>query len=349
MNPDSNLGALSWRELESFERLLSRQTVHDAQGLGGKLSIPHVCSAVVDGPIDPTVLASSLTRVIANHPLLRACIKGDGKVIEPAGPGLRIGGKEPDPLRWAPIDLPLQDITKALLDVVNVAGGEEALEEAWQSHFQGALDGTRINLSTGPLWKLTAFRGETKTVLVFAFNHGMSDQISTNNIIGELLSGLEDGVVPQPSQTPQPRRVPVSIENGILGDTTPTWNTLRYAIRQAFLGAVGGVLLPDELKKRRQLGQPSLLAKDRETRCEFRFLSEEVMEPLVKLCRQKGLTVTAALAAAMLITVSDFAHEEGDRGTYWYRFLLSLNMKAFFEKSVSLSVLAPWFSLCTSQ
>jgi len=308
--------------------------VHDAEGLGNKLSIPHVCAAIIDSAVDQGILAKSLTKVIAKHPLLRACIKGDGKVVEPVGPGLRIGGKEPHPLRWAPIDLPLSDITSAVLEVVEVEGDDVVFEKAWQSQFQSAVDGTRIHLPTGPLWKLTAFSSESKTALVFTFDHGMSDQISTNNVIGELLSGLNDDDDGPHVAAPLNNRIPISIEEGVLGDSTPTWNTLLYAIREARLGVIGGVLLPHELKRRPSQEQSSLLAKDRVTQCQFRFLDGETTAQLIKLCRQKGLTVTAALAAAMLITVSDLAHDAGDRETYSYRFLLSLNMRAFYQIQV---------------
>lgn len=227
------------------------------------------------------------------------------------------------------MDLALHDICQAAMEVVDVPGDRSELDKAWQSHFQSCLDNTRMDLANGPLWRLTVFRSShSRSILVFAFNHGISDQISANNIIADILSGLQASSRTSTTSQPQRMTFPTSIEEGCTPDPTPTWTTFRYLVRQALLGVVGAVVLPENLKT----NQLSLAAKDRTTICEFRMVSPEATAKLGKLCRERGLTITAALAAAMLITVSDFAHDSGDQGQYWYKFLLSLNMRAFYEK-----------------
>ena len=79
----------SWRRLGSFERLLTRKAAS-----GGRMSIPHICVALVEGPLDASTLFQSLVRVVCRHPLLRACIRGTSRVEDAPVVGVRAGERE---------------------------------------------------------------------------------------------------------------------------------------------------------------------------------------------------------------------------------------------------------------
>lgn len=104
-----------WRRLGSFERLLTRKYLQ-----GERLSIPHVCAAVVDGPLDVPALEAAMAMAVRRHPLLRARIDGDGLVVNPPAAGVRVGAEEPRPFVWRPCELSDQEVVKA---AVQVGGG----------------------------------------------------------------------------------------------------------------------------------------------------------------------------------------------------------------------------------
>jgi hypothetical protein len=114
------------------------------------------------------------------------------------------------------------------------------------------------------------------------------------------------------------------METALLGGKGLGFNTFRYMLRQAAFGALPVTMLPSEYSA--AVGLP---AHARRTICEFRRLRGGRVEGLLKACRRRGVTATAALAAAMLLTASDFAHDSRDEDEHVYRFLLSLNMRAF--------------------
>lgn len=102
-----------WRRLGSFEKLLTRK----CQGTGDRLSIPHVCAAEVSGPCDVEALKRAVGRAVERHPLLRACIGGDGKVEGAPAEGVRAGAVEPNPLVWKPCAFTTDEIVEKVLQV----------------------------------------------------------------------------------------------------------------------------------------------------------------------------------------------------------------------------------------
>lgn len=62
-----------------------------------------------------------------------------------------------------------------------------------------------------------------------------------------------------------------------------------------------------------------------------RTLSADKLSKLRKLCRQSNVTVSMAIAAAVLLATSDVAHDEHDFGFEVYRLLLSVDMRRFAE------------------
>jgi hypothetical protein len=90
-----------------------------------------------------------------------------------------------------------EQVAMSVLEVLGGKGkGKGEDEVSWQAVFQAALDETDLDLRTGPLWRLTAVpEGEgERTALVLAFNHAISDQISTNSLIHELMHSLADEI-----------------------------------------------------------------------------------------------------------------------------------------------------------
>ncbi len=320
--------------------------------------------ALVRGPgLEEAALREALTGLVRRHPLLRARIAGTGRVAGAPAAGVRMGATEVDPLRWAPCALAEAEVVGRALTVEAAAGGDGGVDgSSWYAGpFEAALDATDFDQVEGPLWRLRVLNrrrqggqggaGEAETALLFAFNHAISDQASANTIVHELLSALASSASapsaaasppPPPPVVPPavPQPFPPSIEEAVLAGRGLGLNTLRYAVREGVLGALPCTILPHPSRRPPSMPGASsswgLPAATRTTLCELRRLEPPVLSALAAACRRRGLTVTAALSAAMLHVTSDFAHAPPEAaaaasggGMQLYRLLLSLNMRAF--------------------
>lgn len=381
----------SWRRLGSFETLLARKAAAGPQ----RLSIPHVCAAVVDDGkdlLEPHLVKRALSALVQRHPKLRACIRGTRKIDGAPIKGVRRGGKEVDPLAWWPCAMTDGEVVNNALSYVDVPTGGDAVDVSlqpsgshpppfeWEDdrfffahHFQRALDETDMDTSRGPLWRLKVLRPmgarrEGRIALLFLFNHAISDQTSCNTLIHELLDTVEhihsscldrQPTPGRPAPFVIPQAFPPSIEEAVLGPTRGTLSltTLLYAAREALFGILPTTLFPRfpppsytprptaDPEGPPERPPPFLPAATRRTICEFRNLDSDSLSMLRAACKSRGVTVTAALCAAMLYATSDFAHgqdggggrperghkqQKGREGAYHnYRLLLSLNMRAF--------------------
>lgn len=312
-------GKTVYRELGSFEKLLTRKR----KPPGEALSMPHVCAVEVNGILDVKSLPRALRVIVQSHYLLHSAIK---KVI-PSSPEPG-DGKGSESLAWYPSPLDAMTIVDRALSIEHCKGH---LKEAWTSGFHKALDDTDFDLSIGPLWALKVFtnQDEGSHVLLWVFNHAISDQISAHILIDELLSILSSSTRPAPLLS-RASSFPPSIEGFLLEGRQPKIRTLVYAMREAALGITQPVILPTYLPKNIQPDRRMAYATiKRRTLCEFRSLSEEKLQGLKETCRSRGLTITAALSAAQLFMTSIFAHEPHETGLRSYKFLLSLNLRAF--------------------
>lgn len=333
---------VDWRPLGSFERLLARKA---AQG-PRRLSIPHACVAIVRGPpLEEAALRAALLPLVRRHPLLRARIKGDGRVESPPVAGVRMGAAEPNPLRWAPCALTDEEVVDRVLVVEDVVGVNDGGSGWYAAPFEAALDATDFDQAEGPLWQLRVLRRQSawkkaESALLFAYNHAISDQASANTVVHELLAALSANLSANLSATaspPPPQPFPPSIEQAVVAGRDPGLNTLRYTIREGVLGALPCTTLPHPSRRagysQRSTASSSswgLPAATRKTICELRRLEPPALAALAAACRRRGLTVTAALSAAMLYVTSDSAHAPEEKGqVQLYRLLLSLNMRAF--------------------
>lgn len=159
---------------------------------------------------------------------------------------------------------------------------------------------------------------------------GVDGQVSTNTLIHEVLRDMQHDHRPSSSSSVEPLLFPPSLEEAVLGSGEPSFGlpSLIYLLRQGLFGLLGPTILPHTYDRARPI--PS---GQRRTICEFRTLGRGELEALRRRCKQEGVTVTAALAAAMLLSATDFAHAPHDRSDYVYKFLLSLNMRAFSADS----------------
>eukprot|EP00624_Nannochloropsis_granulata_P005786 evm.model.NODE_41420_length_9420_cov_22.217516.1 len=369
--PDPPPKRQPWRRLGSFETLLARKAAAGPQ----RLSIPHVCVAVVDdaqGLLTPQLLKPALVSLVRRHPKLRACIQGTGKVEGAPVAGVRRGGKEVDPLMWWPCAMTPAEVVEEALSFDDSSSSSSMNDDEqdrsffFSTPFQAALDKTDMDSSRGPLWRLHVLRSQgsrkgTKSTrpgeggqvaLLFIFNHAMSDQASCNTLIHELLSTLgQTSSFSSSSSSIASQPFPPSIEKAILGSTraTVSLTTALYAAREGLFGLLPTTLHPTATTTAAAAATaldvipPSLPAANRRTICVFR--REELLRfsLLKEECKKRGVTVTAALSAAMLYATSDLAHGEEEDGReegvregerHNYRFLLSLNMRAFSRRKL---------------
>ena len=221
-----------------------------------------------------------------------------------------------------------------------------------------------------------------RCALVYAANHAVSDQRSFNLVLSELLAAIgearEGRTVKQPGKLP----LPPSVEGALLGKEQrqaeeiksrleliigafgepwgpslggrrwiPSWkpgrvrlSSIKYALWQ--LSASGAAVLP------RWVPAPSEIAKDearwktqvRTTRNVLRTLSPRVTSALVRACRARGVTASAALCAAAVLGAREVmgsenaadestANVEATEEKQKYKLLLALDMRtlAFCE------------------
>ena len=75
----------------------------------------------------------------------------------------------------------------------------------------------------GPLWWLTLYApsgagaSARSSALVFAANHAVSDQLSFNRVLSEVLSVLAERRAGRPVASPTPLPLPPSVEGALLG------------------------------------------------------------------------------------------------------------------------------------
>eukprot|EP00640_Fibrocapsa_japonica_P000357 CAMPEP_0113937282 /NCGR_PEP_ID=MMETSP1339-20121228/3936_1 /TAXON_ID=94617 /ORGANISM="Fibrocapsa japonica" /LENGTH=551 /DNA_ID=CAMNT_0000939987 /DNA_START=116 /DNA_END=1771 /DNA_ORIENTATION=- /assembly_acc=CAM_ASM_000762 len=356
------------RPLGNFEKYLSGTRRESENVVISHLSLA-VVSDTTDSLVSEISLLETLEAVMNRHCLLRSCVSGEGKPeLEPA-PMVRIG--DLDPPTWVPAPLGAKGLAPKVLQTIQVDGSdEEAFQAAWQKEFVWQLDNASYNKKTGPLWRLTWLpqAGAQRHALLFAFNHAISDQISANMILDEVLTSLSSSksktaaLAEAFGPAPNNGQLPPSVEETV-GAGGLQLGTARYALIQTINGAKGVTLLPDRIKKRlsqkeaeiKELKkeQPELaeeelpaivpeeyLSKNRNTFIELATLKASKLAALRDLCRREGVTVSAALAAASLMATSDVAHDtttttttRGSPKSQLYKFLLSVDLRRFGDSS----------------
>ena len=230
------------RPLGQMERLLNAR-----RSWSGAMTTAHVSAAILEGP-PPTVseLLAGLEHVLQRHPMLAACVRGKSKYHVPNAQPYPMHSDylgrafaytkelmrtypDDDIQRFEPSPLPPAELARRALTVVALPSGEstdveEALEAAWRAGFSEAMDGLVLDEDgDGPLWRLTLYApsgagaSARSSALVYAANHAVSDQLSFNRVLSEVLSVLAERRAGRPVAPPTPLPLPPSVEGALLG------------------------------------------------------------------------------------------------------------------------------------
>ena len=341
------------RNLGQMERLLNAR-----RSWSGVMTTAHVSAAVLEGP-PPTEseLLQGLAWVLQRHPMLAACVRGKSKFHIPnpqpypmhsdyLGRAVAYNSElmrtypDEDIQGFAPSPLTPEELAARVLRVVTlpVGGGAAAVEAAWRAGFDEAMDDSSFDEDAdGPLWRVTLYAeeggGGAGSALLYAANHAVSDQLSFNLVLSEVLRTCAEARAGQTVTPPTPLPLPPSVEGALLGEedlqaseikerleliigrfgeSFPSWErgragleTIKYALWQ--LGASGAQLLPRWVPPAEAIAaeEQKWQHQARATRNSFRTLTPGVTSALVKACRARGVTASGALCAAAVFGASD--------------------------------------------
>lgn len=364
---DEPLGANRWegdtsrRPLGTMERLLNAR-----RSWSGAMTTAHVSVAVLAGP-PPTEseLLTGLTWVLGRHPLLAACVRGKSKYhVADAQPypmhsdylGRAVAYTkellrtypDDDIQRFEPSTLAPDELARRVLRVAGLPAESDAaaLEIAWREGFDAAMDGLVLDEDDdGPLWRVTLYAAPAvgSSAIVYAANHAVSDQLSFNRILSEVLHTISESRAGRAIAPPDMLPLPPSVEGALLGPEQrqaeeikqrmeliigafgdawgpeiggrrwlPSWqpgrvrlSSIKYAVWQ--MAASGAKVLPRWVPPADQI-----LAEERvwehqarATSSMYRTITPEATKALVKACRARGVTASGALCAAALLGASD--------------------------------------------
>jgi len=170
---------------------------------------------------------------------------------------------------------------------------------------------------------------------------------------------------------PESLGIPKSLEDALLTDEVDPVRFGRYALSQTLAQAERNVIFPSSMRKRERnvkknwaLDPSNPLHSDREPmlttvvsegeaaalvpervdpESEFSVMQRKSLVVLKSLpapvlarlrqeCRENGVTVTMALAAASMLAASDISHDDLDFGYESYRLLMGLDLRRFADK-----------------
>ena len=352
-------GDAEQRPLGQMERLLNAR-----RSWSGSMTTAHVSVALLSGPPpSESELLAGLTFVLQRHPLLAATVRGKSKYHVPDAKPYpmhsdylgRAVAYTKELLRTYPDDdiqffepsvLSPDELARQALRLESLQT-PETLDVAWRAGFEDGLDGLVIDEDgDGPLWRITLYTAGPETAsaaLVYAANHAVSDQLSFNLILSEILHTVAELRAGRQVQPPEALPLPLSVEGALLGKEQrqseeikerleliigafgepwgpevagrkwlPRWeagrvrlSSIRYALWQ--MGASGMKVLPNWVPGAKKISQEESRWEHaaRSTRNVFRTLPAEVTSELVKACRARGVTVSGALCAAAVLGASD--------------------------------------------
>ena len=223
------------RPLGQMERLLNAR-----RSWSGAMTTAHVSAVLLEGPPPSEAeLQAGLTWALQRHPLLASCVRGKSKYFVPnAEPypmhedylgravaytkELMRTYPDDDIQRFEPSPLPADELAKRALSVVALpeGGGAAALETAWRKGFEEAMDGLILDEDDdGPLWRFTLYAeaGGSSSAIVYAANHAVSDQLSFNRVLSEVLHSIAQSRNGTPLPQPEALPLPPSVEGALLG------------------------------------------------------------------------------------------------------------------------------------
>ncbi|CAM9503923.1 unnamed protein product [Discosporangium mesarthrocarpum] len=290
---------------------------------------PHAWVAVVKGDLPKDDVKRGVMAVLSRHPMLRACIR------TPEGPKVPVKNligevrADGDPLFFCETECnSLSELADMVLaPETNAEDGD--FERAWQERLEFNLDNARFPVSHGPNWRLEVIRDAAggRVALVCTMNHALEDQRSSNIMLNDMLAAatgsgeefFEDGQV----------EFPPSMEEALVEGETFRVGTAGYLWSQATSALSGPQVLPDNMPPVGELEAGGYGVDDRRSLCEYATMTEAEVTATLKACRERGVSMSAALSAACLMACSDVAHRGGDRGWHRYKFLMAVDLRRF--------------------
>jgi len=237
------------------------------------------------GRLEPDALERAVAALATDHPVLRMAIRTDP------------GGAEPV----------LVPSTRGI-EVRRVPGGERE----WEGHVDEYELATSLDWRTGPLARLTDISSRTSPEvhdLVLTVSHVIADATTALTLLRRLVEYAHRPCLgPGADGRGSPPVVPDAPERFL----PARYRGMRGTARLAAIGMADGVLAT--------LTRPSrLTSKDgpggvqRHTRLVRRTLTSAQTDALVRRCREQGVSVHGALAAAMVMSVGPVAaaHDSG--------------------------------------
>eukprot|EP00546_Thalassionema_frauenfeldii_P022273 CAMPEP_0178907592 /NCGR_PEP_ID=MMETSP0786-20121207/7455_1 /TAXON_ID=186022 /ORGANISM="Thalassionema frauenfeldii, Strain CCMP 1798" /LENGTH=964 /DNA_ID=CAMNT_0020579405 /DNA_START=231 /DNA_END=3125 /DNA_ORIENTATION=+ len=318
----------------------------------------HVSCAILSKTPAEILLRQAIDETMRCHPLLRAYVEGDGEPEERIDAFQMVRKGDPNPCTFV---APYKDRFSSddVLSIYSISGKERlALDESWQKAFERNLDdGSWCTPEKGPLWKIEFHRlntGENSPcALIFSFNHAISDQTSANKIADQILTYISDieetGSIKMQAVR---QEMPLALEDSILGKKNRFSDiqmlgfrpgTLSYVAGKAAEGFKNPVILPDgsgdgggvlgalATISGNSAGGRDQSSANRKSTVQFRTLSSETVSALLSKCREKNVSISNALTAAMTLVASDFV-DNGKRQRSKrrnYKVLQSLDMRRF--------------------
>ena len=320
------------RALGGYERLLSRLTPGT-----NSLSLSHASAVVLNKKVAHKVLLQAVTYTLETQPILRSYIDRP---------------KTGD-LTWNYCEKASFELAKDIVTTVSVPD----LSEGWQRMMQESLNNAKFN-EKGPLWRLYNLKSSSteKGAWVFCLNHGADDQGSVHSMIRDLVTScnaiISTTLSSSESILGEPKEFPPSMEDAMVqGAQIPLPKTLGWALFQMcnslrFPATVPLHIAGDKNKKEdAQFRDPD----QRETFCEFLHLPGDVVTSLRALGRDRGVTLTSVLSAAMLSITSAGIQSQGRKGkreenlqenirNIPLRFLLSVDLRPYGSEEDTLQL-----------
>lgn len=323
----------------------------------------HVSTAILSSTPSIEVLSQAIDEAMASHPLLRCYVQGNGEPSKRIDLFQMVREGEPNPCTFVcPSVEESLFSARDVLSIVEVNGkSRQELDLSWKKAFPMNLDSGSdwCNVEKGPLWKVELHRLASKDgdavpcALMFTFNHAISDQTSANMLVEHIVQNMADieqyGMVKNRAVLNQ---IPPSMEESVLGKNKSfssvqtkdfSLDTVAYVAGKATEGFRNPVILPDDQDKDNGngiLGALTIITgnvpggesdEERKSTVQFRTLSEETTNSLVEKCREKGLTLSNVLSAAIALTASDYIDngkvKAGNERNY--KVLQSLDMRRF--------------------
>lgn len=308
------------RPLGGYERLLSRVTPGTSS-----VSLSHGACYEIKGCIPMVVMEKAIGYCMRKHPILHSYI---------------IKTKDNDKLQYfSYCKDSIDELSRQVLQTVEVASYEE-LQDTWKKLFNSAVNAPSFP-EEGPQWKLTNIiynnpeKRINESAWVFCFNHGIDDQGSVNILVNDILHYCHQNG----NLRIQTKQFPPSIEEAI-APGLPNLLTLLWSLLQLYNSLTFPAMLPFRLDpvKRENVNEYNSYGdpNKRTTFLKVINISPEETKALVDICRERGVKVTYALSAAMLLATSAYIQENGNDSLLQdlkLRFLLSVGLRPYASKS----------------